>query len=74
MAAVTCFRCRNGGYTTPKVRVEIPTPLQHKDVIPEHVVPPVVEVEPELCAACRAHAVRENAEAKARSEQRGEAG
>lgn len=69
MAAVTCFRCRHGGYTTPPVRVEIPTPLQH-----EGLVPPVVSVEPELCAACRAHATRENAEAKGRSQQRGEAG
>ena len=69
MASVTCFRCRNGGYTTPPVRVQIPEPLQHLGVVPA-----VVVVEPELCAACRAHATRENAEAAGRSAQRGEAG
>lgn len=69
MASVTCHRCGHGGYTTPPVRVPIPEPLQH-----EGIVPPVVAVEPQLCAACRAHATRENAEARDRSGQRGEAG
>lgn len=69
MASVTCHRCGNGGYTTPRVRVPIPEPLQH-----DGIVPPVVIVEPQLCAACRAHATRENAEAAGRSAQRGEAG
>lgn len=70
MAAVQCFRCKHGGYTTPPIRVPLPAML----VDPAGDVPPVVVVEMELCAACRAHAARENAEAKDRSGQRGEAG
>lgn len=69
MPAVSCLRCSKGGYTSPRITVAIPTSLQA-----EGVVPPIVSVEPELCADCRAKAARENAEAKDRSSQRGEAG
>ncbi len=70
MPSVTCFRCGKGGYTSPRQVVHIPEPL----VEPSEGVLDIVAVEPELCAACRAHAARENAEAAARSAQRGEAG
>lgn len=66
MAAVSCFRCGNGGYTTPPIRATIPAILE----VPGNAI--VEEVA--LCAACRAKAARENAEAKLRMGQRGEHG
>lgn len=66
MPGVTCFRCNNGGYTTPPTRAQVPEFLD----VPNNLVVQKVE----LCAACRAKAIRENAEAKERSAQRGEAG
>jgi len=65
MPGVKCLRCGNGGYTTPG-RVPVPELLD----VPNNIV--VQEIA--LCASCRAHATRENAEAAERSKQRGEAG
>ncbi len=66
MAAVNCFRCGNGGYTTPPIRAAVPSLLE----IPGNVV--VQEVA--LCAPCRAKAAQECKAAAERSAQRGEAG
>ncbi len=66
MAAVSCFRCGNGGYTTPPVRAAVPAMLD----VPGNVI--IQEVM--LCASCRAKAAKESAEAKNRMGQRGERG